>query len=490
MKWRESNIFIIYTILISIISIFILLKKNYKKSQFLNLSLKEHPLKFVYGSLAYLVDLTSTFSKNKYSNKQKTKLEKISLSQNIKLEKDIYIVSKLSIALAVFIFIVIIGYIKCIEAKFSPNKEITEIERADYGDGPKEYILNVKNSKQTTDEKIKLKIKERVYSNKEANQVLDENFKELKKIILGKNKSFDHITTDLDLVSEMNNYIQADWDISEPDYIDYTGKISWDKIKDKYETSLKVKLILDKYEKDFTIPITITAKEKSNSNSLEQQIEEIVNKQAQDSKKVQLPVEVNGNKISFYKKHIKGSYVYIIFGFLGAILIYVLKDKDLDNKVKKRNMQMQLDYAGIVNKITLLQSSGMTILNAWDKVIDDYNLQKENIGSHYAYEEMKIARQKLGAGYSQSTMFTEFGRKCGIQSYIKFGNLLEQNLKKGSKGLKEVLKLEVTEAFEERKAMAKKHGEEVGTKLLFPMGIMLIISLIIIMVPAFMSLGF
>ena len=50
-----------------------------------------------------------------------------------------------------------------------------------------------------------------------------------------------------------------------------------------------------------------------------------------------------------------------------------------------------------------------------------------------------------------------------------------------------ILEEEAAEAFEERKADARKLGEEAGTKLLLPMGIMLIVVMIIVIVPAFLS---
>ena len=44
------------------------------------------------------------------------------------------------------------------------------------------------------------------------------------------------------------------------------------------------------------------------------------------------------------------------------------------------------------------------------------------------------------------------------------------------------------EALEERRARARKAGEQAGTKLLFPMMLMLLVVLVVIMVPAFMSM--
>ena len=43
--------------------------------------------------------------------------------------------------------------------------------------------------------------------------------------------------------------------------------------------------------------------------------------------------------------------------------------------------------------------------------------------------------------------------------------------------------------FEDRKARAKRKGEETGTKLLVPMIMMLAVVLVIVIVPAFWSTG-
>ena len=72
-------------------------------------------------------------------------------------------------------------------------------------------------------------------------------------------------------------------------------------------------------------------------------------------------------------------------------------------------------------------------------------------------------------------------------AYRSLAVLLAQNLKKGSKGLLELLKQESQEAFEERRRQAKTTGEKASTKLLLPMGMMLAVVLVILTVPAFLS---
>ena len=46
---------------------------------------------------------------------------------------------------------------------------------------------------------------------------------------------------------------------------------------------------------------------------------------------------------------------------------------------------------------------------------------------------------------------------------------MSQNLRKGTRGLTELLEREAEDAFEQRKNLAKKAGEEAGTKLMIPL---------------------
>ena len=68
--------------------------------------------------------------------------------------------------------------------------------------------------------------------------------------------------------------------------------------------------------------------------------------------------------------------------------------------------------------------------------------------------------------------------------------MTEQNLNKGTRGMQQLLKKEVEDAFEERKRIARKKGEEAGTKLLIPMVMMLAVVIAIVAVPALMSMRF
>ena len=53
---------------------------------------------------------------------------------------------------------------------------------------------------------------------------------------------------------------------------------------------------------------------------------------------------------------------------------------------------------------------------------------------------------------------------------------------------KVILTREAEDAFEDRKNLAKKLGEEAGTKLMIPLFLMLIVVFAIVIIPAFLSI--
>ena len=142
--------------------------------------------------------------------------------------------------------------------------------------------------------------------------------------------------------------------------------------------------------------------------------------------------------------------------------------------------------------MTLLLGAGMTIRKAWNKIVKDY-IRERDADSHkerIAYEEMYETECYIESGMSELEAYEEFGRRCDCREYMKFASLLAQNLKKGSKDLTRLLENESEDAFEQRKNLARKKGEEASTKLLIPMIMMLCCVMAIVMVPALMSFKF
>ena len=173
-------------------------------------------------------------------------------------------------------------------------------------------------------------------------------------------------------------------------------------------------------------------------------------------------------------------------------LVYAHSDQTIHEKAAARQEQLLLDYAPLLWKMAMLLGAGLTIRGTFYRIAEEYRAQKAAEGKkhhpHFAYEEIQLTCIDLQNGMREALAYEAFGRRCGLPGYIKLGSLLSLNLQKGSAGLIALLEEEAREAMEERKSTAKKMGERAGTKLLLPMTAMLGVVLMILMVPAFLSM--
>ena len=174
-----------------------------------------------------------------------------------------------------------------------------------------------------------------------------------------------------------------------------------------------------------------------------------------------------------------------------AVLLLSQDGAEQKKKEKLREKELLMDYAELVSKLMVLIGAGLTVRSAWERMVRDYEsaLDGKRIKRRVAYEEMRQTSFELANGIAESVAFREFGRRCGVQQHLKLSSLLEQNRRSGMKNLRAILTAEMEDAFEARKNLARTMGEEAGTKLLAPLFMMLGIVMVMIMVPAMMSMG-
>lgn len=124
-----------------------------------------------------------------------------------------------------------------------------------------------------------------------------------------------------------------------------------------------------------------------------------------------------------------------------------------------------------------------------ETMVRDYERKREAGGGRLlCLRRDDAGLRELQNGVSEGRAYENFGLRCRLPCYLKLSALLEQNLKKGNKGLTQMLQAEVTEAFEQRKELAREQGEKASTRLLFPMVLMLAVVMLLVLIPAGMSM--
>ena len=149
---------------------------------------------------------------------------------------------------------------------------------------------------------------------------------------------------------------------------------------------------------------------------------------------------------------------------------------------------MVLDYPQIISKFVLYLGAGLSIRSTFIRLGEEYQKGREDGKEERgAYEEILRVCRELSSGVSETEAYAHFGQRCRMRQYARLSTLLTQNLRKGNQELLSVMQQEAQASFEERRNLARKLGEEAETKLLLPMIMMLTITMLIIIIPAYYS---
>jgi len=406
---------------------------------------------------------------------------------------DEYFISKLSQTLMLlFVGIVVAVLIFISDLNKTRFLSGNVLDRNTYGQGDRTVNLDIYADDELVEKEKAIKVSERQLSVQETREAFEKTGDELRYLILGENESPDHVDRDLNLVEGVEGeLIGIEWIISDYSVLDGKGRI-----RDDFENengqmvSLTAVLTYGEEKAEYVFNVNVFPRKLSGTErftaDMDRKIEEYDKKTVSYNRQL-LPDEVDGKKIS-YKTSTEGTALYVLLmTLLAAFAVYSGKDSELNKSVKIREREMLIAYPEIVSKLTLLLGAGLTIRAAFEKTAADHLKNSRDKKISFAYEEMLITVNRMKSGVSEYEAYLDFGKRCAVKRYVKLGALLSQNIKKGSRGLLAEMEQEVKEAFEDRKAMARKLGEEAGTKLLGPMAMMLAVVMIIVIVPAFLS---
>ena len=367
--------------------------------------------------------------------------------------------------------------------------EGNKLARKDYGKTSTKYELYV-SGLTDQEESIEIPVSAKEYKTDEIDDIFDNCMTYIVSNIKGDNPSLQEVYNNLQLVSSVPTYgVDVSWRSKNVDIISSYGVLIGDDITKSTDAIMEATLSTGKHKATYDIPITIIPEPISDKDRLIKDfVDKIkdIDKDQVTKENIILPTEYDGKSIGYRAKEAGNYHILWILGIVSAVLFYMrdkLKDK---NKLDERAKSLQKDYPEIVSKLIVFIGAGMAVRPAWGQIAADYEKAVHNgeMPRKDAYEEMLYAYRQLRSGINEGSVYREFGKRCGSRQYMKFAGLLEQNRKMGVGNMQSILDMEMIEAWEERKNLARRMGEEASTKLLLPLILMLGIVMVIIMVPA------
>ena len=371
------------------------------------------------------------------------------------------------------------------------SSRLTSLERPDF-EGEEQQILVEGLGEEGIP--LEVQISPRQYKPEEARALYQQILEELPGRILGENASLSQVEHDLELIREIPEYgVSLKWESSRPEFVDSYGRVNRQGMgEEKEEVWLRVELT-DSHTSEtyqlqaWVLPETTTPQENALLQLKERLKEEDYAQRY--SPVLKLPEELEGKALA-YRSLQEPVFASIAFLGVAAALMLVVKERsDREREIKERKNQLLLDYPELLSKMMIFLGAGMTARNAWEQMTEDY-LWLRKLGKRekrWVYEEMYEACGQMKRGIPEGQAYLEFGRRCGLPCYTKFAGFLEQSRKNGAKNLREHLRLEMEEAYEQRKHEAKRLGEEASTKLLLPLFLMLGVVMVMVAVPAMLE---
>lgn len=380
----------------------------------------------------------------------------------------------------------------------SPVSEDGKIIRPAYGADAQQIEVHVEGIG-TEKIPVNLVVEAREYSRPDAEAVFAQIMDGMEQEIRGENPTLMEVTKSLALPSWLEEYgVRLRWYSSEPETLDAQGKINpviWEEDgRQEWNVYLRVQLSTGAHKAEYELPVRIIPPNQSEQEQLTRKFIQIIRKgeeRQQAEPYLQLPIEYEGKILHYGTKEESGYAILLVLGVLLAVLCYAKTEADIREQEKKREKELLLDHAELLSKLMIFIGAGMTVRGAWERMVKDY---EEGVTSgqqarRAAYEEMGQTYYHLKSGLPEGEAYAQFGRRCRLQPYLKLSSLLEQNRKTGMKNLRGIMETETRDAFEQRKNLARRLGEEAGTKLLLPLFLMLGIVMVMIMVPAMLTMG-
>lgn len=368
------------------------------------------------------------------------------------------------------------------------EQPVTELERR-YGETT-EVALEAE-TEEGEREAVTLQIPQADWTSEEARTMLQEKLEELDGMILGDNSSFEEVRRNLYLPEQFEDSpVTVRWSTSDSGLLDWQGRLGPEIPETGGKVILKGELMLQEESLVYTRTLRVYPGEKPEDlGELLAEETERVNENNRGTS-YRLPSAANGEQITWFRKREeKGGYIAVLSLIAGALLVFFRKNEAWKREQKTQE-EMKREYPEVMSRIQLLLGAGMGMRKIFEKITADYKrqLEKEKGAKRPTYEEIAGAYYEMAGGVSEQEAYENFGNRSRLPEFKNLSVLLVQNLKKGRRELGPLLEREVSAALEERRRQARAEGEKAGTRLLLPMGIMLLVVLILMVVPAFLSI--
>ncbi|WP_171681914.1 type II secretion system F family protein [Paenibacillus planticolens] len=174
----------------------------------------------------------------------------------------------------------------------------------------------------------------------------------------------------------------------------------------------------------------------------------------------------------------------LAFGLLVTVIIPLLMVRDLDVKIRKKQLLMIMELPEVLSTIVLLVNAGETVNRAWIRCVE----ARPHKAQSPLYKELSQAVHELEMNVSFSRVMEDFSKRCALHEVSLFTSAILLNYKRGGNDFVTALHSLSLDLWQRRKTVARTLGEEASSKLVFPMVLIFVVVMVIVAAPAMLMM--
>ena len=368
------------------------------------------------------------------------------------------------------------------------SENVEALERPGTGEGSRVYELKAQVDGRQLDG-ISVEVAQQALSREQCRRLLTAAQEELDALMRDTAGHMDAVSEDISLPDALQGgLVEVSFRSSDYDLMDSSGHIRRELIAESGEAvQLEAELACGEEQRYVSYTLRIVPEKMDDASRLER---ETARKMAEEETEEEsqvfiLPDEYDGKKVTWQLAGDSWGGWIAAVTVAGCIALQMAFERDLLREGEKRGEQLLYEYPSFLARLTLLAGTGMPIRRIFVRLAKESSRED----APQVYREVLKTVREMESGVTELNAYENFGQRCRLLQYKKCASLLSQNVRKGTGGLLGALNQEAENAFEERKALAKRKGEEAQTRLLLPMVMMLVVVMILVMVPACFSFG-
>jgi hypothetical protein len=393
-------------------------------------------------------------------------------------------------SLIILLVCTLLAVVLLLQEQLSDSESTTEVTRQSEGSGTESRTFSYRMD-DGEEQQVTVEVNPVERSQEDATELLATAAEQWEAQYLGTNTSENAVTSPLSLPAQFcDNLVTVTYESSNYDVLDTDGSIFWENVPTDGElVELTATFTYAGYSRLESRWILVTQPDADSAEWLTQKLKqklEATEASTREEENFSLPTKIGTHQIVWTGEQAHVWKYFLLLGIAGAICLEWRKKETIRKAKKERNNSLLMEYPQMVEQISLLLGSGMTIRGAWERILmTDQRMRKETNGKMRVFiEEMWITYREMTKGGSERVAYEHFGARIGLIPYRRFASILSQNLSRGTRDIRNLLLEEAREAMELRKNQARKLGEEAGTKLLFPMLLMFVLILMVLLIPA------